>query len=224
MKHTAFKNTFLATLLLLAFTGSAYAAKQYDTVAPEGFDVVKTQQLDQAWVNPQFEPNDYDTVVIQWGDFDYKPAKKFHRTHRDLDGHFDMADWAKVKMKNNAYAAFANKLANADHFQLVDIEGADARTMGVKLRITDIVNKVPDTLGVGGRYEVYLRDFGAMTLNVEFINQTTQELLFKGQVRDTIDARGFDFERATPFIAVNRIKWKFNRWATGLEKGLDNMK
>ena len=223
MKYITLKNTLLTALLVVAFTGNAIAAKP-DNTAPQGFEAVKTRQLDKAWVNPEFNPNHYQTVVVKWGDFDYKPAKKFYRHQRVLNDNFEMAAWAKIEMQDDAHKEFAKTLAKVDDFKLIDIEDADARTMGVKLKLTDIVNKVPDTLGIAGRYDVYVRDFGAMTLNVEFIDQTTDELLFKGQVRDTIDARGFDFERATPFIAINRIKWKFKRWATGLEKGLDAMK
>ncbi len=223
MKRITLKNTLLTALLIVAFTGNAFAAKQ-NVTAPDGFETVKTRQLDNAWVNPEFNPKDYETVVVKWGNFDYKPAKKFYGHQRILNDNFELAAWAKVKMQDDAHTEFAKTLAKVDDFKLIDIEEADQRTMGVNLTLTDIVNHVPNTMGVGGRYDVYVRDFGAMTLNVEFTDLTTGELLFKGNVRETVEARGVDFERATPFLAAHQTKWRLKRWATGLEKGLDKMK
>ena len=223
MKATTFKNTLLATLLLLAFTTNIFAAKQ-DVEAPAGFEEVKTRQLDTAWVNPKFNPKDYDTIVVRWGDFEYRPTKKYRRNAGTFNNNFEMPQWAKAKMQTDAYKEFAKQLGNVEGFELVEIQDADNRTMAINLTLTEIVNHVPNPKDVGVRHEVYTKKFGAMTLEMQFTDLTTGQLLFKGAVRDNIEAIGMDFERATPIIAANKAKWQLKRWAKGLEKGLDKMK
>lgn len=223
MKRTTMKKTLLTTLLVIAFVGNAIA-DDLNKTAPAGFETVKTRQLDKAWVNPNFNPEKYETIVIHWGDFDYKPAKEYRGLRNTLNNNFVMPAWAKAKLQGNAYMEFAKNLDKVEDFEVINVKDANHRTLLVDLTLTDIVNYVPDTNHVAGRHEVYLKNFGAMTLGVEFTDFTTGELLFKGFVRDTVDAPGLNFQRATPINATHQAKHKLHRWAQGLEKGIDKMK
>ncbi len=222
MKRTTLKNTLLATLLVVAFISNAFATKQ-NTVAPEGFEVVETRHLDEAWVNPEFNPNDYKTIVVRWGEFDYKAAKKTSGRTMSNDN-FEMTTWAKTKVQENAYKEFAKYLSDVSDFEVVGVQDANHHTIVIDLSLTDIVNYVPDPMKAHGRYNVYVKDFGAMTLALKFTDITTGELLFKGNVRDNIEAHGMNLERATPGVAAHQTKRQLKRWAKGLEKGLDGMK
>ena len=223
MKYITLRNTLFITLIAVTLTGNAIAGKP-NAEPPTGFQEVKTKQLDQAWVNPNFKARNYKTIVIRWGDFDYKPAKKFYRYGTTINNNFEMTEWAKAQLQDNAYKEFAKHLGDLDDFDVIQIEDANHRTMGVNLTLTDIVNHVPDPMQIPGRYDFYVRNFGSVTLNIELIDLETGELLFKGNVRDRVEAHGMNFQNATPIVAAHQTRWKLKRWATGLKKGLDDMK
>lgn len=225
-KMLTLTNTLLVGLLAVTFAGHAIAAKQ-KVEAPEGFETVKTCQLDKAWVNPEFEPNDYDKIVITWDGFEYRPGKDrfYPRAFGfEYNDNFEMTQKAKRHLETDAVNVFAKKLGAMDNFEVVTETQADDQTMVVNFAIKDIVNHVPDFTQVTGRTKFYMRDFRAMTLDVEFQDATTSDLLFKGYVRDTVEAMGHDLEEANTFTANHRTKWKLNRWANGMERGLENIK
>lgn len=223
MKHITLRNTLFIALVAVAFTGHAIAAKQNAT-PPTGFQPVQTKQLDQAWVNPNFNPKRYKTIVVRWGDFDYVPAKKFYRYGTTVNNNFAMTDWAKAQLQSNAGNVFAKHLGDLDDFDLIPINDANHRTMGVTLTLTDIVNHVPDPMQLTGRYDFYARNFGAITLNIQLTDLSTGDVLFTGHVRDKVKAHGMNFQNATPIVAAHQTQRQLNRWATGLKKGLDDMK
>jgi hypothetical protein len=93
----------------------------------------------------------------------------------------------------------------------------------VKLSLKDIVNKVPEMHQKRANSKLYLREIGTLTLDIEFINGQSQKLLFKGLIRESIEANGRELEISSTITANQKMKRQLKRWAKALTKNMNNI-
>ena len=124
----------LTGTLALGITGAALAAKpKHD--APDGLQAVKTRQLDRAWVNPEFNPSNYNSIAVEWGDFEYRPGKNRFDPRWDNQENYTMPERTRAKLEQDAVTAFTKQLNKLEGFKVVDSADADNNTLTVKLQL-----------------------------------------------------------------------------------------
>lgn len=223
MKYLTFKNNLLIALLAATLVGNAFAKNNSEeVVVPEGFQVVETRQLDKAWVNPEFKAGDYKTIALEVDKFDFRPGqKRFKR--RDNNQNYELTEKEKNKLEEKTGIIFTKHLGQLKNYQLVGLDDANVQTLIVKIKLNDFVNKVPGMHQVDGLTHLYMRHFGAATLDIEILSGVEETLLFKGYVREDIEPIGRDLERANTITARQQTRLQLERWAKGLKKHLDGM-
>lgn len=178
--------------------------------------------MDKAWVNPEFKPDEFKTIAVKIAKFDFRPGqKKF--TNRGRNENYELTEKAKNQLEQSTEVIFKKHLGLLDNYQLVELDMANGQTMIVQIKLNDFVNKVPNMHQVQGMTKLYMRQFGAATLNIEILNGDSQGLLFKGYVREDIEPIGRDLERASTITAHQQTKLQLERWAKGLKENINVM-
>lgn len=223
MKITQLNNNLVVALLAAILVSNVYATNE-QAIPPEGLNVMETVHLDKAWVNPDFSAADYKHLAIDWVDFEYRPAKNsFMQMRRSGSQNYELSDKAKMRLTEETHEIFKKELQKGRNFSLVDLKEADQDTIIVRLVLRDIVNKVPDIHQNQGNSILLMRYLGTMTLDIEFLDGNNQALLFKGFVREEIEAQGNDLELTNSVTAQQHSRKQIKRWAIGLKKNIDDM-
>lgn len=215
--------TLLATVFFSVAQFTAAAADNEDVKPPAGFELVETKQLDKAWVHPEFKPQEFKTVAIKLAKFDFRPGQQKFK-HRDRNENYELTEKEKGKLEDKTKAIFKEQLGLLKNYQLVALENADAQTIVVQIKLSDFVNKVPNMRQVEGLTTLYMRQFGAATLELELLSGDDQTLLFKGYVREDIEPIGNDLEQANTITARQQTRLQLKRWAKKLKSSIDGMR
>lgn len=221
MKLLNLKNNILIACLVATLVGNVFAQSK-DIQAPQGFNLVETQLLDKAWVNPEFTPNEFKTVAVKVAKFDFRPGQKKFKS-RGINENYELTEKEKNELEQRTEVIFKKQLGLLNNYQLIELDKANDQTMVVQIKLHDFVNKVPSMHQVDGRTQLYMRQFGAATLDIEILSGEDKNLLFKGYVREDIEPFGGDLERANTVTARQQTKRQLERWAKGLKKNIDAM-
>jgi Asp-tRNA(Asn)/Glu-tRNA(Gln) amidotransferase C subunit len=222
MKSVTVKHYVAFALLVLTFFGNAFASNEGVTVT-DSFEIVETKQLDKALVYPEFDPRTYKTVAVKWTEFDYRPIQQ-HVKRLARNGHYELTEEEKNKLEDKANTIFEKQLTLLKNYQLIDLAQANAETIIVQLTLTDFVNKVPNNSQRDGIQVMFLRQFGAATLDIALLDGGQKGLLFKGYVREDIEATGYDLALANTITARRETTRQLQRWAKGLRNSIDDLK
>jgi hypothetical protein len=222
MNHQVVKTYALIFITFLALTWNDVAIAAKKNKPPRGFKTFETRQLDTAWINPKFNASNYKTMTIEWLDFDYRQGKdKFKVT--DSNENYNLSEQSKNALKEQARDIFAKQLAQSKNFELIELDKANTDTLVIQLTLLDIINKVPERHQIVGSTDLFLREFGAITLNVEVFDSARQQMFFKGQDREEIETFNFILERADMVTSRRFSRALLQRWARGLRKNIDDM-
>ncbi|WP_289029581.1 hypothetical protein [uncultured Paraglaciecola sp.] len=219
MQRLNLKNNLLIACFAATLVGNAFAENN-DIQAPDGFNLVETKQLDKAWVNPDFKPSDFKTIAVKMDKFDFRPGQKKFKV-RGRNENYELTEKEKNRLEEKTEAIFKKQLGLLENYQLVELDKANEQTIIVQIKLNDFVNKVPNMRQVDGITKLYMRQFGAATLDIEFLGGDDQHLLFKGYVREEIEPMGHDLERANTITARQQTKLQLERWAKDLRKHID---
>lgn len=222
MKRLHLRNNILIAFFAAALVGNAFASNT-DTQAPNGFTLVETEQLDKAWVNPEFTPEEFNTIAVKIAKFDFRPGQKKFKS-RGINKNYELTEKEKTKLEEQTEVIFKKHLGLLDNYQLVELDNTNNQTMVVQIKLKDFVNKVPSMKQIDGLTHLYMRQFGAATLDIEIISSESQDLLFKGYVREDIEPIGRDLERANTITARQQTRLQLERWAKGLKENLNTMR
>jgi hypothetical protein len=214
-------NKIIITLITLLSIGSPSASENTVDV-PEDFKPYKTRKLDEAWVSPDFKTSNYNTVAIQWLEFEFRPGKD-RFSAQDRNENYELPPKTKARLEQQANKIFSKQLVKLKNLKLIDLSQADAKTLIVQLNVTDFVNNLPQPNQFAGSTDFFLRQFGAATLNVTLIDGESKKPLFKGYVRDNIQSFNLTVVRADLVTANRRTKLQFTQWAKDLRQNINNL-
>lgn len=222
MKQLAVKRYVLLVIAIMVLVGADIAIAGSKSKAPRGFKPFKTRQLEKAWIDPKFDASEYKTIAVRWTDFDYRKGLDKFST-RDRQENYNLSEQAKELLQKQADTLFGEELARSKNFKLINISDATSSTLVIQLTLTDITNKVPDRHQIVGSTDLFLRQFGAATLEVEIHDPTDKRLFFRGTDRDDIETYNFILERADMVTARRYSRLLFQRWSRGLRKIIDDI-
>ena len=222
MKTSKLRKFLTAIFIVTTVFGRADAFAGKKDKPPKGFEAFKTRQLDTAWINPKFNASDYKTVAIKWADFDYRPGLDEFNT-RGRKENYNLSENSKKILREQAQKAFTKQLGQLENFKLIELTEANSDTLVVQITLHDVVNNVPDRHQIVGSTDIFLREFGAVTMKVALYDAVDNQLLFKGSDRENIETISFNLERGDMINARRHTRFQLERWAKGLKKDIDSM-
>lgn len=169
--------------LLMMVSALPVHAHHHDELNLFWYKPVVTKQLDKAWVNRFFTPGVYQTIVLEWGDFEYRDVHAQRRGEA-----YEIDRDLKSQLRDDAIGEFRRYFDDLHGYDLVDYSDATPQTMIVRLNLVDIVNHVPDD--TASRNVHYVSVLGEFTLDINFVDATTGTILFYGEVTEKLQANG----------------------------------
>jgi len=211
-KATARRNPTLLGFALLAlwFGGhaSAEAARTPATgtitgALEDGLQRVPTPGSGTFWVRPDVDLRAYDRVALKPISIEYKGTPRHYRIDPVFKGVL-LTERERERLQKSFYDAFKTGLASGDGFG--PTSRPDPGLLWVSTSLLDVVvrNIDPPT----GNELHWVRNFGEMTLRVEFSDSETGETIARFEERRMFGASGHFINR---FLRQDRSYWSVVR-------------
>lgn len=192
---------------------------QYSTI--DGLIRVKDWNVDQVWVKPGFAPASYSKIIVAGSGIDFRSVSDRYTPYSRSSQNFPLSETDKLRYKDIIIEEFTQELKKSDAYQFTD--SVSPQTMKLSIQVMDVVSNVPPQQP--GRNTVYLSEVGRATIALIFSDAVTGETLVS--VIDRRSAESYDglgFKESTPANNWAAVKRLARHWASGLRKGLAEMK
>ena len=218
-KTTARRNpTVLGFALLTLWFGGHASAEAAQTPATEtdpstlddGLQRVPIRGAGTFWVRPGVDLRAYDRVVLKPITLEYKKAPRRYRIDRSSTGVL-LTERDRERLQQSFYNAFKNGLARGEGFG--PAAQPDPGLLWVSASLVDVVVHYPGT--PSGDELSFIRNYGEMTLRVDFSDSQTGEMLARFEerraIRPSADFNNHLFRRDDfPYwsaLRANLIRW-----------------
>jgi hypothetical protein len=215
------KRILTSIALALAVSLSAAAAP------PEPSLQTRNPSLKIQWAGDQAHTPAFDKVLLAPVELEFRPVAPLtgppgaptSRTE------YPVADEHRQDLAQTFGEIFREELGRNKHFTLTDQSGPGV--LVVKPSLRDIVSHVPPE-EPPGRSKIYVDSVGDVTLVVELVDPVTGTTLGSATDRRTAQPTGTTFGdfgavRATPPSTTQEVRQLARRWATSLDKRLEQL-
>lgn len=215
------KNLLIVSLFaVLGMNGVAYA--ESDAGIPEGLEPRKGGVFKETWIAPEADFTRYTKILLVPMEYEFRDVRGGMTTtsiRRGSQTEFPIAEKDREKLKETIGRIFIERLAGAQHFEIVDEPGPDVLLLASGLY--DIVSRVPPE--PPGRGNVYIASVGEATLKLEAFDSTTLAPLYLATEQRKVERPGRNVMASNSVSNWAEIRRWAERWATRLSDGLESI-
>jgi hypothetical protein len=182
----------------------------------DGLHRVNKSKMDYAWIKPNIDLSQYDTLVFEGAGIQYRSVGNYRRHDRSANA-FPLSEKQKAKLEKSVKDAFSSEFKKFKNYEVVATpkEGA----LKVTLALIDVVSSVPPQSS--GRNSFYLRDLGQATLVVELRDAVSNEAL--ARLVDRTRVEPMTLQESNPVTNLNEVKRSVRRWGATIRNRLDQL-
>ncbi len=186
----------------------------------------RNPRLKVQWVSPDTRVPPFDRVMLAPMELDFRPVAPLTgptgtpQTRTE----FPVPERDRQRIAEDFAKIFRDELGDNSHYTITDRPGPGV--LLVKPALRDIVSRVPPE-EPPGRSDVYVDNVGDATLVVDLVDAASGQKLGSASDRRTAEPAGalsgFGGVRADRVATGQEVRRLARRWATSLEKRLDQL-
>jgi len=213
----------LVSLISLIFPGIASAGESPLNQAggAKNLQKVKRSKFSETYVKPGVDFSFYNTIYVDEARFAYRGGNYSSSTSKVV---YPVSKEDRQLFEKIVREVFRTEVAKGTHFEIVDILNTDEHTLVMRGMVADIVFKVPPESVE--RTRLYMSSVGSATLELEFRDNSSREVLARVSERGLIgdstnQANGASRPVNRDTVIADVKRWAINA-ATKLRKVLDS--